>query len=284
MVNPPKDETVRIRKLLENFGSVSDANVFYWFQNRRSRSRRRQRQIQAASLSGAAGEQPQGSGALIQYENTLTGTGFVPNDHPLSYGPINTNVGSGSASSSFGPSGNIDATNIFSFPGHSTAGLQELEQNSYFGPLDTSNLHYRSGVITVFINGVATEVGRGPFDMKAMFGGDFVLFNSSGVAVEVDEHGFLILQHGGSYFLRGCPYLQSRKRQHEILLRHSRDKIFYSSDVTRSRMNNDPSSDATRSRRKSDPSSDPSSDVTRYRRKSNLSSDTTHSRKKELSF
>lgn len=48
MVNPPKEETIRIRKLLEKFGSVGDANVFYWFQNRRSRSRRRQRQMQAS--------------------------------------------------------------------------------------------------------------------------------------------------------------------------------------------------------------------------------------------
>lgn len=51
MVNPPKDETVRIRKALEKFGAVGDANVFYWFQNRRSRSRRRQRQLQAAAES-----------------------------------------------------------------------------------------------------------------------------------------------------------------------------------------------------------------------------------------
>lgn len=61
-----------------------------------------------------------------------------------------------------------------------------------------------AGVITVFINGVATEVGRGAVDMKAMFGGDYVLLHSSGVAVEVnDEHGFLVqsLQHGESYFL-----------------------------------------------------------------------------------
>lgn len=53
MVNPAKDDTVRIRKLLEKFGAVGDANVFYWFQNRRSRSRRRQRQIQAAGLSSS---------------------------------------------------------------------------------------------------------------------------------------------------------------------------------------------------------------------------------------
>lgn len=54
MVNPPKEETVRIRKMLEKFGAVGDANVFYWFQNRRSRSRRRQRQLQAAAAAAAA--------------------------------------------------------------------------------------------------------------------------------------------------------------------------------------------------------------------------------------
>lgn len=53
MVNPPKEETVRIRKMLEKFGAVGDANVFYWFQNRRSRSRRRQRQLQAAAVAAA---------------------------------------------------------------------------------------------------------------------------------------------------------------------------------------------------------------------------------------
>lgn len=63
--------------------------------------------------------------------------------------------------------------------------------------------YYYSEMITVFINGVATEVGRGPLDMKAIFGGDFVVFHSSGVAVEMNEFGFLLqgLQHGESYFL-----------------------------------------------------------------------------------
>ncbi|PIN08093.1 hypothetical protein CDL12_19352 [Handroanthus impetiginosus] len=208
MVNPPKDETVRIRKLLEKFGSVGDANVFYWFQNRRSRSRRRQRQIQA-SLSAAGGEQtqapPRGGGA-IQHENAISSGGFAPNINSLSY-PMNSNscfLGSGpssSSSSSFGL-GTNDATpdEFFSFSGH-PAGFRELEQNSFFGPPVTP---YPPGTITVFINGVATEVGRGPLDMKAMFGeGDFVLFHSSGVPVQVNEYGFLMqsLQHGESYFL-----------------------------------------------------------------------------------
>jgi len=65
MVNPPKDETVRIRKLLERFGAVGDANVFYWFQNRRSRSRRRQRQIQAAAAAAAAAAASSAASATV---------------------------------------------------------------------------------------------------------------------------------------------------------------------------------------------------------------------------
>ncbi|KAK4412707.1 WUSCHEL-related homeobox 12 [Sesamum alatum] len=210
MVNPPKDETVRIRKMLEKFGAVGDANVFYWFQNRRSRSRRRQRQIQA-SLSAAGDQQPQarGGGGAIQYENTMIPGGFLPlsTTYPMSTTSSCLQVGSGS-SSSFGPAGNdgTTCTDFFSFSGHpGGGGLQELEQNTLFGPPETSSLHnYQSGeMITVFINGVATEVGRGPVDMKAMFGGDLVLFHSSGVPVEVNEFGFVVqsLQHGESYFL-----------------------------------------------------------------------------------
>ncbi|KAG8372281.1 hypothetical protein BUALT_Bualt12G0050000 [Buddleja alternifolia] len=206
MVNPPKDETVRIRKLLEKFGAVGDANVFYWFQNRRSRSRRRQRQIQASLSSG---EQPPprggGGGGAIQYENALAHHGgYGGNSGLANYTMMNTAscvVGSGSSSDCGlgGNDGNCD--DYFAFSGHT--GLQELDQGSVFGTSDGSSLHYQSGVITVFINGVATEVGRGPLDMKAMFGVDFVLFHSSGVPVQVNEYGFLVqsLQHGESYFL-----------------------------------------------------------------------------------
>ncbi|MBA0632865.1 hypothetical protein Godav_001532 [Gossypium davidsonii] len=131
MVNPSKDETVRIRKLLEKFGSVGDANVFYWFQNRRSRSRRRQRQLQASLAAGSEqrNNNPQAQavygGGAIQYDSS------------------------------------------------------------------------------VFINGVPTEVPRGPLDVKAMFGEDVDLVHSSGVPIPINEFGFLLqtLQHGESYFL-----------------------------------------------------------------------------------
>ncbi|KAL1563587.1 wuschel-related homeobox [Salvia divinorum] len=190
MVNPPKDETVRIRKLLEKFGSVADANVFYWFQNRRSRSRRRQRQVQA-TLSAA--EQTPRGGSGIQYDHT-----FAPNS--LSYSMVN----SGSSSSSFGLEGNCShnsgcGVGFSGYPGL----MQEFEQNPVFCETEAPNSQIQSQMMTVFMNGVATEVGRGPLDIKSMFGGDFVVYHSSGLAVEMNEYGILLqgLQHGESYFL-----------------------------------------------------------------------------------
>lgn len=56
MVNPPRDEIRRIRAQLLEYGQVGDANVFYWFQNRKSRSKHKQRTLQAkmnaTALSG----------------------------------------------------------------------------------------------------------------------------------------------------------------------------------------------------------------------------------------
>jgi hypothetical protein len=65
MVNPAKDETARIRRILERFGAVRDANVFYWFQNRRSRSRRRARQLQQSSCVGAGDVNQLSSNAAV---------------------------------------------------------------------------------------------------------------------------------------------------------------------------------------------------------------------------
>ncbi|WVZ99605.1 hypothetical protein U9M48_044875, partial [Paspalum notatum var. saurae] len=43
MVNPPRDEIRRIRLQLQEYGPVGDANVFYWFQNRKSRTKHKLR-------------------------------------------------------------------------------------------------------------------------------------------------------------------------------------------------------------------------------------------------
>jgi hypothetical protein len=48
MINPPRDEIPRIRMRLQEYGQVGDANVFYWFQNRKSRSKNKLRAAGAA--------------------------------------------------------------------------------------------------------------------------------------------------------------------------------------------------------------------------------------------
>ncbi|XP_057949315.1 WUSCHEL-related homeobox 9-like [Malania oleifera] len=49
MVNPPRDEIKKIRTQLQEYGQVGDANVFYWFQNRKSRSKHKQRHVPNSS-------------------------------------------------------------------------------------------------------------------------------------------------------------------------------------------------------------------------------------------
>ncbi|XP_061372544.1 WUSCHEL-related homeobox 11-like [Gastrolobium bilobum] len=211
MVNPPKEETVRIRKLLEKFGTVGDANVFYWFQNRRSRSRRRQRQLQA-SLEQSNQMQPQVGGA-------------IPCDQNQTTFPANTTMGFGSGS---GYSSSFTCSSQCFLPGSSSScgvvcsqenmdgffsvspqmGFPEIDHSSAASsvlyPSVTSNLNYESGFITVFINGIATELPKGPIDIKTVFG-DVMLVHSSGVPLPTNEFGFLMqsLQHGESYFLVG---------------------------------------------------------------------------------
>ncbi|MED6118938.1 wuschel- homeobox [Stylosanthes scabra] len=230
MVNPPKDETVRIRKLLEKFGAVGDANVFYWFQNRRSRSRRRQRQMQQQQqqqqhqhqLGVGVGVVGVGVGGAIQCDQGHAGPpapsavvgsalGFGDSSscsYQLPPPPPVAGGGSSSSSSSFG--GEQEAMdNFFSsvatHPHHhpSQMGFQEIDHTSSLFPHVPPNFTYNSGFITVFINGIATEVPRGLIDIKTLFGEDAILVHSSGVPVPTNEFGFLMqsLQHGESYFL-----------------------------------------------------------------------------------
>nr|GMC88239.1 WUSCHEL-related homeobox 9-like isoform X1 [Ipomoea batatas] len=54
VVNPSREEIRRIRLRLEEYGEVGDANVFYWFQNRKSRSKNKQRQLHIQNAMAAA--------------------------------------------------------------------------------------------------------------------------------------------------------------------------------------------------------------------------------------
>ncbi|URE44924.1 WUSCHEL-related homeobox [Musa troglodytarum] len=179
VVNPTKDETATIRRLLEQLGPVGDANVFYWFQNRRSRSRRRQRQLQASLVAD-----PRAAGVAQQ---------------------VGGGVQSSSASSSSSSAANVmlmddSAQYLFSV---SRMGLMESTQSPVVRSSDVSQLHHQPGTVTVFIDGVLNEVPSGPKDLRAMFGQDVLLVHSSGELLPVNEHGILVqsLQMGRKAYL-----------------------------------------------------------------------------------
>ncbi|XP_074587087.1 WUSCHEL-related homeobox 11-like [Curcuma longa] len=214
MVNPPKEETARIRRLLEKFGAVGDANVFYWFQNRRSRSRRRQRQLQAGIAAAVGSSQDQlvlSSSSSVSSASSANDTfaslssGFFPYA-PSSSSSSSSSLPSSSSSSSYCYVGDERGDDLFSisshmgFPQRRDQDMNPFEFSSHTAP----QLQYQpSGTITVFINGILSEVPRGSFNMRSMFGYNVMLVHSSGEVVPVDEYGFVMqsLEMGESYFL-----------------------------------------------------------------------------------
>ncbi|KAJ4979844.1 hypothetical protein NE237_010624 [Protea cynaroides] len=107
------------------------------------------------------------------------------------------------SSSSCGRDDGVD--NLFSLS-HQII-IPEIEQNptvaTILCPSDASNLQYQAEFITVFINGVPTEVPKGPLDLKGMLSQDVLLVHSSGLPVPFKEFGISLqsLQLGESYFL-----------------------------------------------------------------------------------
>ncbi|XP_078435757.1 WUSCHEL-related homeobox 11-like isoform X2 [Wolffia australiana] len=179
MVNPTKTETVKIRSLLENYGPVGDANVFYWFQNRRSRSRRRQRLMQASMVSASA-NQSSAMTTASSTDNSPAGSGFSP---------VLLN-GAGE-----------DDVLLTSRPWPSF--LDSVQHVSCEPLLYNSTCHYQPGFMTIFINGIPLDVPRGPFDVGDIFGPQFLLVHSSGEPVPMTELGIVFqgLHAGENYFL-----------------------------------------------------------------------------------
>uniref|UniRef100_A0A0E0APF1 Homeobox domain-containing protein n=1 Tax=Oryza glumipatula TaxID=40148 RepID=A0A0E0APF1_9ORYZ len=217
MVNPPKDETVRIRKLLERFGAVGDANVFYWFQNRRSRSRRRQRQLQAQAQAAAAAASS-GSPPTASSGGLAPGHAGSPASslEMFAHGAAGYSSSSSSSWPSSPPSvgmmmGNVDygggGDDLFAISrqmGYMDGGGGS-SSSAAAGQHQQQQLYYscQPATMTVFINGVATEVPRGPIDLRSMFGQDVMLVHSTGALLPANEYGILLhsLQMGESYFL-----------------------------------------------------------------------------------
>ncbi|CAD5166731.1 unnamed protein product, partial [Musa acuminata subsp. malaccensis] len=194
MVNPPKEETVRIRKLLQKFGAVGDANVFYWFQNRRSRSRRRQRQLQASLMAD-----PRAARGVTQQ----AGGGVLPHEPPTSSSSSSTSSNNSSFPCSSSASSSPSSYNFVMDDGSDDLFSMISSQTPFMCSSHVPRSHRQPGTITVFIDGVPSEVPRGPIDTRAMFGQNVMLVHSSGELLPVNEHGVVVqsLQMGESYFL-----------------------------------------------------------------------------------
>ncbi|XP_062196865.1 WUSCHEL-related homeobox 10-like [Phragmites australis] len=222
MVNPAKDETARIRRLLERFGAVRDANVFYWFQNRRSRSRRRARQLQQ-SCSAAAQPQPPAAARVVAghlHGVNDSASPFVMHGH----GHVRAAMPTASPVQSVADAAphffadDVDCGGDDLFAISRQMGLMQHggDHRCSYMANDASQLSCQpTGMsIQVLINGAVYEVpGAGALlDLAGTFGRDAMLVHSSGEILPVNEHGILMksLQMGECYYLVGelfCLYI-----------------------------------------------------------------------------
>ncbi|KAF5728710.1 putative Homeobox-3 [Tripterygium wilfordii] len=107
MVNPPRDEIRKIRAQLQEFGQVGDANVFYWFQNRKSRSKHKLRHLQnsskqppqqqitnhtpppSASSSSSSSEKSSPNERSLSLKSPSTNHHVISNNSPTGSGSVN---------------------------------------------------------------------------------------------------------------------------------------------------------------------------------------------------
>ncbi|KAK9156500.1 hypothetical protein Scep_003074 [Stephania cephalantha] len=230
MTNPPKDETVRIRKMLQEFGSVGDANVFYWFQNRRSRLRRQQRHalhahsiIMMSNMTVSMSDVDGSGGGNGIVDSTSAGGGSA-GDHICSAAPDRL-ISLGASSSAPHPHPHPHPVGIINHQLSSSSTSPQMKETMehshedalgfglfYHDHASFMNSYQRAaGHVIVLINEFPTEVPSGPFDMKAMFGEDLMLIHHpSGLPLPCDSHGIIILQPGSETKLNASTADQKR--------------------------------------------------------------------------
>nr|ANC94878.1 WUSCHEL homeobox protein [Pinus pinaster] len=197
-VNPPRAEIKRITTQLQEFGDVGEANVFYWFQNRKSRSKQKQRQ-QAAEMSRSSAESTKSDQSKPLPVTTTDSSTFH---------------GTGESSSSAMPPASASFSTYQDNQIYRARMNEEvnINQRSYMPAFEAGRIMVNKetghdsnyGIsITILVNNREIEVPAGPINVRAVFGGNKVLVHSSGQPVLVNECGFTLqgLQHGAMYYL-----------------------------------------------------------------------------------
>ncbi|KAL8511564.1 hypothetical protein ACS0TY_018097 [Phlomoides rotata] len=232
MVNPPRDHEIRkIRARLQEYGQVGDANVFYWFQNRKSRSKNKQRHHQ----------KPPSTAATACAASTLSSSTLM-NSPTNSVNQPNFYQSAASNQLLNEPSCFLCSSQGFNYP----ADLSSCDQGNCSNVFDDHQLmlmnhgplrkddqvidklpqqqiitpivpHILQGPeiggrppqnTTVFINDVGYEVATAPFNVREAFGDEAVLIHPSGMPVLTNQSGLTHqpLQHGAFYYLINPPF------------------------------------------------------------------------------
>ncbi|XP_042031084.1 WUSCHEL-related homeobox 9-like [Salvia splendens] len=215
MENPPRDEIRKIRARLQEYGQVGDANVFYWFQNRKSRSKRKQRRLQtstAPSPSSSSSDKSSGEKSISVSVTDLINSPTASVNQPILAEPFHFPAGQGVCFPAAEQNSSFLLNELVVMSKKNEEHTETIQPNpsaSFFIP-SPRNDHLLQGVeergptkSTVFINDVCFEVAVEPFNVRAAFGDDAVLFHTSGQPVMTDGWGVTLhpLHHGGVYYL-----------------------------------------------------------------------------------
>ncbi|KAK4858494.1 hypothetical protein QYF36_017303 [Acer negundo] len=129
MVNPPRDEIRRIRAQLQEYGQVGDANVFYWFQNRKSRSKHKLRHNQNTKQSKQ----------ITNHQNLQITTSLAASSSAVTTNIITAPSSSSSSSDRSSPrrrGSNKNKTNTFSLSTNSSNVIDMSSNNSPTGSVN----------------------------------------------------------------------------------------------------------------------------------------------------
>ncbi|XP_073008197.1 WUSCHEL-related homeobox 9-like isoform X1 [Typha latifolia] len=240
MVNPSRDEIRRIRAQLQEYGHVGDANVFYWFQNRKSRSKNKHRHLQSttraqsrptatsSSSSSPSSSSDRSSGAdkppasnlpmdVMTMTSQMCYDGSVDYSSESFYSQGSTNGYGFALAEVMGQewckSGDQDEMKAKQMEVHHgydavacAATIDHAIASSVTGQFNEIQGLLNSGNMasyTVFINELAFDVVARTLNLREVFGEEAILLHSSGYPVVTDEFGVTIqpLQHGASYYL-----------------------------------------------------------------------------------
>ncbi|XP_010481511.1 PREDICTED: WUSCHEL-related homeobox 8-like [Camelina sativa] len=241
IVNPPREEIQRIRIRLQEYGQIGDANVFYWFQNRKSRAKHKLRVhhkspktskkdkiispgIDADHCFGLVHQetglfpvqnnemlvtQPAGYPSSVQNDLSVAQSGFgfgdfvvpVVREEGVAFPGNDESLDKIPAINFYGGDGNGGGGNCFS-PLPLTTNQSQERAIVFHGGENVEDC-VSPDKLTIFINDMLFEVAAGLFNVKEAFGNNAILINSFGQPILTDENGvtFQSLQNGAVYYL-----------------------------------------------------------------------------------